>query len=170
MTAIQFILIAIAAFIMLAGLFMVIRSFKRRNNAEAVAVNYDKNGIPIIPRHERNIVDQPDLDDTVAGETSIAPDRSYLNAVVEDEPGGRRGVYLIEGEFAHPHEQLGLVPELHVERAAGDPELIGDALERDLVEGPPLGELPSDDLERGGLQLGAPSAHGGAGADRRHAP
>ena len=86
MTAIQFILIAIAAFIMLAGLFMVIRSFKRRNNAEAVAVNYDKNGIPIIPRHERNIVDQPDLEDTVAGETSIAPDRSYLNAVVEDEP------------------------------------------------------------------------------------
>ncbi|WP_426242604.1 cell division protein ZipA C-terminal FtsZ-binding domain-containing protein [Psychrobacter sp. TWP2-1-2] len=86
MTAIQFILIAIAAFIMLAGLFMVIRSFKRRNNAEAVAVNYDKNGIPIIPRHERNIVDQPDLDDTVAGETSITPDRSYLNAVVEDEP------------------------------------------------------------------------------------
>ena len=86
MTAIQFILIAIAAFIMLAGLFMVIRSFKRRKTAEAAAVNYDKNGIPIIPRHERNIVDQPDLDDTVAGETSIAPDRSYLNAVVEDEP------------------------------------------------------------------------------------
>ncbi|WP_198332505.1 cell division protein ZipA [Psychrobacter aquimaris] len=86
MTAIQFILIAIAAFIVLAGLFMVIRSFKRRNNAEAVAVNYDKNGIPIIPRHERNIVDQPDLDDTVAGETSITPDRSYLNAVVEDKP------------------------------------------------------------------------------------
>ena len=86
MTVIQFILIAIAAFIVLAGLFMVIRSFKRRGNAEAAAVNYDKNGIPIIPRHERNIVDQPDLDDTVAGETSIGPDRSYLNAVVEDEP------------------------------------------------------------------------------------
>ncbi|HAV47401.1 cell division protein ZipA C-terminal FtsZ-binding domain-containing protein [Psychrobacter sp. 219-2-C] len=86
MTAIQFILIAIAAFIVLAGLFMVIRSFKRRKTAEAAAVNYDKNGIPIIPRHERNIVEQPDLDDTVAGETSIAPDRSYLNAVVEDAP------------------------------------------------------------------------------------
>ena len=86
MTAIQFILIAIAAFIVLAGLFMVIRSFKRRKNAEVAAVNYDKNGIPIIPRHERNIVDQPDLDDTVAGETSISPDRSYLNAVVEEEP------------------------------------------------------------------------------------
>ena len=86
MTAIQFILIAIAAFIVLAGLFMVIRSFKRRKTAEAAAVNYDKNGIPIIPRHERNIVEQPDLDDTIAGETSIAPDRSYLNAVVEEEP------------------------------------------------------------------------------------
>ena len=86
MTAIQFILIAIAAFIVLAGLFMVMRSFKRRKTAEAAAVNYDKNGIPIIPRHERNIVEQPDLDDTVAGETSIAPDRSYLNAVIEEEP------------------------------------------------------------------------------------
>ncbi len=72
MTAIQFVLIAIAAFIVLAGLFMVIRSFKRRNGAEAAAVNYDKNGIPIIPRHERNIVDQPDFDDTVAGETRLA--------------------------------------------------------------------------------------------------
>ncbi|KAA0913746.1 cell division protein ZipA C-terminal FtsZ-binding domain-containing protein [Psychrobacter sp. ANT_WB68] len=86
MTAIQFILIAIAAFIVLAGLIMVMRSFKRRKTAEAAAVNYDKNGIPIIPRHERNIVDQPNLDDTVAGETTIAPDRSYLNAVVEDAP------------------------------------------------------------------------------------
>ena len=85
MTAIQFILIGIAAFIVLAGLFMVIRSFKRRKTAEAAAVNYDKNGIPIIPRDERNIVDQPDLDDTVAGETSIGPDRSYLDAVVEEE-------------------------------------------------------------------------------------
>ena len=86
MTAIQFILIAIAAFIVLAGLFMVIRSFKRRKTTEAAAVNYDKNGIPIIPRHERNIVDEPDLEDTVAGETSIGPDRSYLDAVVEEEP------------------------------------------------------------------------------------
>ena len=86
MTAIQFILIAVAAFIVLAGLFMVIRSFKRRKDAEAAAVNYDKNGIPIIPRHERKLIDHPDLDDTVAGETSIGPDRSYLNAVVEEEP------------------------------------------------------------------------------------
>ena len=45
MTAIQFILIAIAAFIVLAGLYMVIRSFKRRSSADAPVVNYDKNGI-----------------------------------------------------------------------------------------------------------------------------
>ena len=51
MTAIQFVLIAIAAFIVFAGLFMVIRSFKRRQNAETAVVEYDKNGIPIIPRH-----------------------------------------------------------------------------------------------------------------------
>lgn len=86
MTAIQFILIAIAAFIILAGLFMVMRSLKRRKNADAIAVNYDKNGIPIIPRHERNVIDQPDFDDTVAGETTIGPNRDYLNAVIEDGP------------------------------------------------------------------------------------
>ncbi|WP_367104591.1 cell division protein ZipA C-terminal FtsZ-binding domain-containing protein [uncultured Psychrobacter sp.] len=86
MTAIQFVLVAIAAFIVLAGLFMVIRSFQRRKDTEATAVNYDKNGIPIIPRHERDIVDQPDFDDTIAGETTIAPDRDYLNAIIEDEP------------------------------------------------------------------------------------
>lgn len=86
MTAIQFVLIAIAALIVIAGLFMVMRSFKRRQNADAVAVNYDKNGIPIIPRHERNVVDEPDIDDTIAGETTIAPNRDYLNAVVEEQP------------------------------------------------------------------------------------
>ena len=86
MTAIQFMLLAIAALIVLAGLFMLIRSFKRRQNVETATVNYDKNGIPIIPRHERNVVDQPDLQDTIAGETTIAPDRKYLQAVMDDEP------------------------------------------------------------------------------------
>jgi len=106
MTAIQFILIAIAAFIVLAGLFMVIRSFKRRNSAEAVAVNYDKNGIPIIPRHERNIVDQPDLDDTVAGETSIGTDREYLNAVIEEEPltHNDANANILQGQGAANHD------------------------------------------------------------------
>ena len=82
MTAIQFILIAIAALVVIAGLFILIRSFKRRQDTDVPVVNYDKNGIPIIPRHERNIVDQKDFDDTVAGETTIAPNRKYLNAVV----------------------------------------------------------------------------------------
>ncbi|MDN6274898.1 cell division protein ZipA C-terminal FtsZ-binding domain-containing protein [Psychrobacter sp.] len=85
MTAIQFILIAIAAFIVLAGLFMVIRGLKRRNGASMTEVNYDKNGIPIIPRHERDIVEQPEATETVAGETSIGPDRENLSAVMEND-------------------------------------------------------------------------------------
>lgn len=90
MTAIQFVLIAIGAFIVLAGLFMVIRSFKQKQDAEVAAVQYDKNGIPIIPRHERDIIDEPDFDDTVAGETVIGPDRDYLNTIVEEEPAAER--------------------------------------------------------------------------------
>ena len=85
MTTIQFILIVIAALIVLAGLFMVIRGLKRRHDDEALAsVEYDKNGIPIIPRHERNLIDQPDFEDTVAGETTITPNRSHLSAVIEE--------------------------------------------------------------------------------------
>lgn len=86
MTTIQFILIVIAALIILAGLFMVIRSLKRQRSGTAGReVEYDKNGIPIIPRHERNLIDEPGLDDTIAGETTIAPDRSHLSAVIEDD-------------------------------------------------------------------------------------
>ncbi|GAA0309056.1 cell division protein ZipA C-terminal FtsZ-binding domain-containing protein [Psychrobacter aestuarii] len=62
MTAIQFILIVIAALIVLAGLFMVMRSLKQRQDVEQAVVNYDKNGIPIIPRHERNLPDMVDED------------------------------------------------------------------------------------------------------------
>ncbi|WP_182406170.1 cell division protein ZipA C-terminal FtsZ-binding domain-containing protein [Psychrobacter sp. GP33] len=91
MTVIQFILIVIAAFILFAGLFMVMRSLKRRQSADTPVINYDKNGIPIIPRHERNIVDQPDFDDTVAGETTITPNRDYLHAVIEDVPARGQG-------------------------------------------------------------------------------
>lgn len=65
---------------------MVIRSLKRRNHDEVAGdVEFDKNGIPIIPRHERNLIDKPDFDDTVAGETTIAPSRTHLSAVIEDE-------------------------------------------------------------------------------------
>ena len=92
MTAIQFILIVIAAFILFAGLFMVMRSLKRRPGAETPVINYDKNGIPIIPRHERNIVDQPDFDDTIGGETTITPNRDYLHAVIEDAPASAQGM------------------------------------------------------------------------------
>lgn len=90
MTAIQFILIIIAAIILIVGLFKVNRSLNRRQNADAAVINYDKNGIPIIPRHERNIIDQSDFDDTVAGETTITPNRDYLNAVIEEGPAHDR--------------------------------------------------------------------------------
>ncbi|MDO5768744.1 MAG: cell division protein ZipA C-terminal FtsZ-binding domain-containing protein [Psychrobacter sp.] len=84
-TTVQIILIVIAALIFLAGLFMVIRSLKRRGGNEAGAnVEFDKNGIPIIPRHERNLIDIPDFDDPIAGETIITPDRHHLAAVIEE--------------------------------------------------------------------------------------
>ncbi|WP_201534921.1 cell division protein ZipA [Psychrobacter ciconiae] len=85
MNVIQFILVAIAVCIVIAGIYLVVRSSRRLDSAKIEAVSYDKNGIPIIPRHERNIVDDPDLDDAMAGETTIAPDREYLHAVVDDE-------------------------------------------------------------------------------------
>jgi len=85
MTAIQFIFIAIAVCIVIAGIYLVVRGARRQTSATMEAVSYDKNGIPIIPRHERSIIDDPDLDDAVAGETTIAPDRQYLHAIVEDD-------------------------------------------------------------------------------------
>ena len=85
MTTTQIILIVVAVLIMLAGLYFIYRGIKRREVENEQAVIRDKNGIPILPRHERNIVDTPDLDDTVGGETVIAPDRSHLQAVVDDD-------------------------------------------------------------------------------------
>ena len=84
MTTTQIILIVVAVLIMLAGLYFIYRGIKRRELENEQAVIRDKNGIPILPRHERNIVDTPDFDDTVGGETVIGPDRSHLQAVVED--------------------------------------------------------------------------------------
>lgn len=85
MSASQMILTVLALVIVIAGIWLVIRGSRRRDGAEMEQVSYDKNGIPIIPRHERNIIDDPDLDDAVAGETTIAPDRDYLQAVVDDD-------------------------------------------------------------------------------------
>lgn len=74
MTTIQFILIAIAAFIVLAVLFMVMRRPQHRQNLEPTTIAHDKNGIPIIPRHERNLVDESDFDDDAT-----------LNSLIENE-------------------------------------------------------------------------------------
>lgn len=92
MTATQFIFIAIAVCIVIAGIFLVVRGARRQSASAMEAINYDKNGIPIIPRHERNIVDDPDLETAVAGETTIAPNRDYLHAIVEDEAGAAKSM------------------------------------------------------------------------------
>ena len=116
MTAIQFILIVILALVILVGLFILIRSFKRRQDTDVPVVNYDKNGIPIIPRHERNIVDQKDFDDTVAGETTIAPNRKYLNAVVETKP------LLKAQKTTQPAEDSTAQPSSHSDSATQQPQ------------------------------------------------
>ncbi|WP_230657933.1 cell division protein ZipA C-terminal FtsZ-binding domain-containing protein [Psychrobacter sp. I-STPA10] len=85
MTTTQIILIVVAVFVMLAGLYFIYRGIKRREVENEQALVRDKNGIPILPRHERNIVDPPDFDDTVGGETVITPDRSHLKAVVDED-------------------------------------------------------------------------------------
>ena len=89
MTTVNYILIAIFILGMLAGLWYIYKGITSRLNhsdTNSTAESTDKNGIPIIPRHERNVMDEPDIDDTLAGETTISPDRSHLQAVIEDEP------------------------------------------------------------------------------------
>lgn len=85
MTTTQIILIVVAVLIMLAGLYFIYRGIKRRELENQQGVIRDKNGIPILPRHERNIVDTPDIDDAMGGETVITPDRSHLQAIVDTE-------------------------------------------------------------------------------------
>ena len=101
-TTVQIILIVIAALIFLAGLFMVIRSLKRQGGNEAAAnVEFDKNGIPIIPRHERNLIDAPDFDDPIGGETVITPNRHHLAAVIEDGHSDFEPAYDHHGADSH---------------------------------------------------------------------
>ena len=85
MTTSQIFLIVVAVLIMLAGLYFIYRGIKRRELENEQVLARDKNGIPILPRHERNVIDPLDFDDTVGGETIITPDRSHLRAVVEDD-------------------------------------------------------------------------------------
>ena len=85
MTTSQIFLIVVAVLIMLAGLYFIYRGIKRRELENEQVLARDKNGIPILPRHERNVIDPSDFDDTVGGETIITPDRSHLHAVVEED-------------------------------------------------------------------------------------
>lgn len=61
MTTVQYILIIIAVVIMVVGLFMIIRGFRNRQNADLPqAAIAEKNGIPIVPRHERHVDNAPE--------------------------------------------------------------------------------------------------------------
>ncbi len=92
MTTIQYILLIFAVVSMVVGIIMIVRSIRKRKNSQhAQPVNYDKNGIPIIPRHERNIVEPPDLDDPIAGETTIVPKRSYVEPIIVEAGSAEAG-------------------------------------------------------------------------------
>ncbi|AWT48497.1 cell division protein FtsZ [Psychrobacter sp. YP14] len=83
MTTVDYILIIIAVVIMVVGLYMIIRGISaRKNKAHAQSIMRDKNGIPIIPRHERKLVEEPEA--LEAGETVIVPDREHLQPVITD--------------------------------------------------------------------------------------
>lgn len=85
MSLVQYILIAFAVVVMVLGLYMVWRGMHNRaQNNELEYTQYDKNGIPIIPRHQRNVVDPKDLDESFAGETVIVPDRGHLQPVIKE--------------------------------------------------------------------------------------
>ena len=59
MTTVDYILIIIAVVIMVVGLYIIIRGvLSRKDNTNSQAIIRDKNCIPIIPRHDRNLVEQ----------------------------------------------------------------------------------------------------------------
>lgn len=86
MTTVDFILIIIAVVIMVVGLYLIIRSLlNRKKDPNTQALVRDKNGIPIIPRHERNLVEEPTSETVADGETVITPDRTHLQPVIHED-------------------------------------------------------------------------------------
>lgn len=86
MTTVDYILIIIAVVIMVVGLYMIIRGIlARKDNANSQAIIRDKNGIPIIPRHERNLVEPSDPVQIEESETIITPDREKLQPVIHED-------------------------------------------------------------------------------------
>lgn len=86
MTTVDYILIIIAVVIMVVGLYIIIRGvLSRKDNTNSQAIIRDKNGIPIIPRHERNLVEQSEPVQIEESETTITPDREHLQPVIEEE-------------------------------------------------------------------------------------
>lgn len=86
MTTVDYILIIIAVVIMVVGLYIIIRGIlARKDNTSSQAIIRDKNGIPIIPRHERNLVEQSDPVQIEESETIITPDREQLQPVIHED-------------------------------------------------------------------------------------
>ncbi|WP_296402582.1 cell division protein ZipA C-terminal FtsZ-binding domain-containing protein [Psychrobacter sp.] len=87
MTTVDYILIIIAVVIMVVGIYMIIRAIlARKNDTNSQAVERDKNGIPIIPRHERKLVEEPKPVSLGEIETIIIPNREHLKPVIHDAP------------------------------------------------------------------------------------
>lgn len=86
MTTVDYILIIIAVVIMMVGLYMIIRGIlNRKGNSSSEAIVRDKNGIPIIPRHERKLVVEPEQEEIEQGDTVIIPDREHLQPVIHQD-------------------------------------------------------------------------------------
>ena len=86
MTTVDYILIIIAIVIMVVGLYIIIRGIlARKDNTSSQAITRDKNGIPIIPRHERNLVEPSDPAQIEESETIITPDRERLQPVIHED-------------------------------------------------------------------------------------
>ena len=86
MTTVDYILIIIAVVIMVVGLYMIIRGMlNRKAETNSQAVIRDKNGIPIIPRHERKLVEEYKPEEMMESETVIIPDREHLQPIIHEE-------------------------------------------------------------------------------------
>ena len=86
MTTVDYILIIIAVVIMVVGLYLIIRAIlARKDNDNSQSIVRDKNGIPIIPRHQRNVVEDSETLKIEESETIIVPDREHLQPVIHED-------------------------------------------------------------------------------------
>lgn len=90
MTTVQYILIIIAVVIMVVGLYLIVRGImSRKNEGTTQAVIHDKNGIPIIPRHERHLVEETveesNTDDAIIDDAATAESQDAFQQQLTSE-------------------------------------------------------------------------------------